>query len=72
LARSGSPLFMSIKPGVLTDAQMEDVRAAMAVNSVQQNEMMPMDWMENDTPGYWKIDGEIVEYDWFRKYGSGW
>jgi len=72
LARSGSPLFMSNKPGVLTDSELEEVHAAMAVNSVQNNDMMPMDWMENDMPRYWKIDGEIVEYDWFGKYGSGW
>lgn len=70
VARSGSPLFVSLKPGVLHESETEDLRAAMAVNAEQQNEMIPLDWMENDLPQLWKIDGEVIRYDWYGKYGE--
>ena len=70
LARSGSPLFVSCKPGVLNEEQLCELKAAWAVNSVQENECRPLDWMENLVPAYWMIDGEMVEYDWYTEYGN--
>ena len=69
LARSGSPLFVSCKPGVLNDAELDELKAAWAVNSVQRNETRPLDWMENEYPEVWLIDGEEVRYDWYEDDG---
>jgi len=66
LARSGSPLFVSCKPGVLNDNETAELKEAWRINSVQKNECRPLDWMENQYPAYWLIDGEEVFYDWFK------
>lgn len=71
LARSGSPLFVSCKPGVLGEAEQAELRAAWAENSRQENASRPLDWMENAYPALWEIDGETVRYDWYgdEKFG---
>lgn len=70
LARSGSPLFISCKPGVLNESELNDVRNGWAVNSVQNNRCRPLDWMENEYPAVWEIDGEVVRYDWYLGDGT--
>ena len=70
LSRSGSPLFVSCKPGILTESQMEELKAAWKVNSVQKNTMRPLDWMETTTPSIWEIDGEKVTYNWYPEEGT--
>lgn len=69
LARSGSPLFVSCKPGVLNEAELEELRQAWAVNAVQANDCRPLDWMENAYPALWRIDGEKVSYNWYAAEG---
>ena len=71
LSRTGSPLFVSCKPGILDEDQMAELRAAWALNSVQKNAARPLDWMENQTPAEWEIDGELVTYDWYLPSGVG-
>ena len=71
LAHSASPLFVSCKPGVLSDGEFAEMAEAMRVNSVQENRIRPVDWMENDTPMIWEIDGRIVEYNWYEELGEG-
>ena len=70
LARSGSPLFVSCKPGVLSEAEYAELKAAWAENSIQKNDSRPLDWMENAAPAEWLIDGELVHYDWFDEMGA--
>ncbi|MBE6937292.1 MAG: hypothetical protein E7460_01890 [Ruminococcaceae bacterium] len=65
LSRSGTPLFVSCKPGVLNDAQLEELREAFRVNSVQKDELIPLDWMENVCPERWSLNGEEICFDWF-------
>lgn len=69
LARSGSPLFVSCKPGVLQEEELEELKAAWRVNSVQENDQIPLDWMENAFPERWLIDGEEVRYNWYDEMG---
>ena len=69
LSRTGSPLFVSCKPGVLDEAQMAELKDAWALNSVQKNTARPVDWMENQTPSLWEIDGELVRYGWYLPEG---
>jgi len=67
LARSGSPLFVSCKPGVLNDAEYAELKAAWAVNAVQENDCRPLDWMETICPEFWLIDGKEVHYHWYEE-----
>lgn len=67
LARSGSPLFVSCKPGVLNDAEYAELKAAWAVNSIQENDCRPLDWMETVCPEFWLIDGQEVHYHWYEE-----
>lgn len=66
LASSGSPLFISCPQGQLNDEQKEDVKKAYKINSVQNNEIEPLDWEYNVNPHLWNIDGKTVEFDWIK------
>ncbi|MBQ4085381.1 MAG: hypothetical protein IJC54_02265 [Clostridia bacterium] len=70
LARSGSPLFVSCKPGILSEGELAELKQAWAVNSVQANDARPLDWMENRYPELWLIDGETVRYNWYEEAGA--
>lgn len=67
LARSGSPLFVSCKPGVLNEDEYAELKTAWAVNAVQANDCRPLDWMENTCPELWCIDGKEVCYNWYEE-----
>lgn len=69
LAKSGSPLFVSCKPGVLNDEELEELKEAWKINSIQKNECRPLDWMENKCPARWIIDGKEVYYNWYTEDG---
>lgn len=66
LAVSNSPLFISCPKGLLTNEQKEDVREAFRINSVQNDEIEPLDWEYNVNPHIWQINGEIFEFDWIK------
>lgn len=70
LAKSGSPLFISCKPGVLSENELDELKEGWRVNSVQENRCRPLDWMENECPEIWEIDGEIVRCDWYLGDGA--
>ena len=63
LAKSGSPLFVSAEPSALTDEIRKDLKGAFAINSLQKNEAEPLDWLYNNEPQRWMIDGEVREFD---------
>lgn len=65
LSKSGTPLFVSCKPGVLNPAQTEELRQAYARNAVQRDTLIPLDWMENICPERWLLNGEEIRYDWY-------
>lgn len=69
LAKSGSPLFVSCKPGVLNESELADLKEGWKINSVQENTCRPLDWMENQYPERWLIDGEEVCYNWYTEEG---
>ena len=39
------------------------MKGAFAINSLQKDEAEPLDWLYNNEPQRWKIDGEIREFD---------
>ena len=69
LAKSGSPLFVSCKPGVLNESELADLKEGWKINSVQENTCRPLDWMENQYPERGLSDGEEVCYNWYSEEG---
>ena len=63
LARSGSPLFVSLQPKMITEEMKQDLKKAFVINSVQKDVAEPLDWQYNNSPEHWNINGEEVEYD---------
>jgi len=63
LAKSGSPLFVSMQPSRITGEIADDLKKAFEINSKQTDIAKPLDWTYNDTPQVWEINGERVEYD---------
>lgn len=65
VARSGSSMFASIKPGVLTDRQLDRIREVFAVGARHGNTSEAVDWMQHSTPSQYLFDGQIYTYDWY-------
>ena len=59
----GSPLFISVKPDDITDGMKEDIKKAFSRNSGQKDKAEPLDWLYNNQPQCWLINGEKREYD---------
>ncbi len=70
LSRSGSALFVSCKPGILSAEQEKELSRAFEIASVQRDELIPLDWMETTRPQIYKINGERVEYEWYSVKGT--
>jgi alpha-galactosidase len=65
VARSGTPLFVSLAPDAVADEQSRDLRAALARAARPQPLGEPLDWQHSVCPASWKLGGEDVHYDWF-------
>ena len=70
LSRSGSPLFVSCKHGVLNESELGELREAYEIASKQSDEFIPVDWMETTTPDTFLLNGEIVKFNWYTKRGN--
>lgn len=70
LSRSSSALFVSCKPGILNEDEENELKEAFRVASVQEDEFVPLDWMETTCPQVYKINGEIVELDLYEDKGN--
>ena len=70
LSVSGSPLFVSCKPGVLSESELDELRQAFARNSVQNDTLEPIDWMENTCPERWLLNGEEIRFNWYPECGA--
>lgn len=65
LARSGTPLFVSIDPTSLDDQKRHDLRVALERAAQPQPLGEPLDWMDTTVPATWRFGDEIQQYDWF-------
>ena len=70
LAVSGTPLFVSCKPGVPDETALDDLRKAFARASLQADTLEPVDWMETTCPALWRLNGEIVSFNWYENMGA--
>ncbi|HET8648834.1 MAG TPA: hypothetical protein VFL95_02245, partial [Gemmatimonadales bacterium] len=70
LARSGTTLFVALKPGTLDDQKRRDLRAALALGAKPQPLAEPLDWQENVEPRRWKLIGREREFQWIGPHGA--
>lgn len=63
LGRSGTPLFVSARPGTLNAEQLEAVRSAFALAAVNVTPAEPLDWQDTTQPCVWKTADGTKEYD---------
>ena len=63
LAKSGTPLFVAIQPSALTSEMEKDLKEAFRINSIQKDSAKPLDWLYNNSPQEWEINGKKTEYD---------
>ena len=69
LAKSGTPLFVSAQPEVMTAEIREDLKNAFKTASKQEDETFPVDFEFNKHPRIWSINGETVKYDFYMSDG---
>lgn len=69
LAKSGTPLFVSVKPSVITEEIKQDLKAAFKKASEQKEEMEPLDWFDTVIPSEYKVDGKLIKFDWIGEQG---
>ncbi len=69
LAESGTPLFVSAKPSVITEEMKHDLKAAFKKASEQKEEMEPLDWFDTVIPSEYKVDGKFIKFDWIGEQG---
>jgi len=69
LACSGTPLFVSCKPGILSEAELAEMRDFYARSSVQDDVLEPLDWMETVCPARWLLNGEEIRFSWIPEGG---
>lgn len=70
IAESGTPLFVSAKPGVLTEQEKEELHQIMLKASEQKKHKIPIDWEENDCPEVWEDEKEKIQYCWYEEQGT--
>lgn len=70
IAQSGSPLFVSAKPGVLNETEKEDLHRIMLVASEQKHHKIPLDWKDTDCPEVWGEGDDVTTYDWYEEAGA--
>lgn len=69
VANSGTPLFVSPKPNVMSEDELEELKEAYRINSIQNDSLVPLDWMENVTPEKWLLNGEEITFNWYEEAG---
>lgn len=67
---SGTPLFVSADPDLMTDEIMRDMREALCRNSLGADCTVPVDWMENTAPELYLVNGEERRYNWYASDGT--
>ena len=70
LCQSGSPLFVSCKPGILNEDEEKELKRAFEIASEQKDEFIPLDWMETTTPSRYLINGKEVTFNWYSQIGN--
>lgn len=64
LAQSSSPLFISAQTGAVGSEQKQFIKQCFEDAARPQQVAEPLDWLENQFPAQWKLDGKIVRFNW--------
>ena len=64
LAESSTPLFISAQPDALGIEQKEFIKKSFDTASKPLPVCEPLDWMQTNLHTKWKLNGEIVNFDW--------
>lgn len=64
LAESSAPLFISAQPDALGAEQKQFIKQSFAHASKPQPVGEPLDWLTNQWPEKWKLNGREVAFDW--------
>ena len=64
VASSGTPLFVSAQPEAVKAEQKSAIKEAFALASQELPLGEPLDWMEHQVPARWKLNGQIMEFNW--------
>lgn len=64
LSVSGTPFFVSVKPGLLNPEQEEELRVAYRKASENTKPAIPLDWQESLTPSKWDTFEGGKEFHW--------
>ena len=70
VAKSGTPLFVSAKPGLLGEEEKEELHQIMLEASEQKRHLIPVDWEDTDCPEIWRDEEGEVEYNWYEEAGT--
>lgn len=66
VARSSTALFVSADPKAVGPEQRQALEAAFGRAARRGEPGEPLDWLDNNCPMKWRLDGEVVEYNWFE------
>lgn len=64
VAKSGTPLFISAQPEATGTEQKTFIKECFRTASQSLHVGEPLDWMENQLPKKWKLNGKIEEFNW--------
>ncbi|MFI5159470.1 MAG: hypothetical protein ACHQF4_11435, partial [Sphingobacteriales bacterium] len=64
LAESSAPLVISAQPDALGAEQKEHIKHCFSLAARPQPIGEPLDWLTNQWPQKWKLDGAVKEFDW--------
>lgn len=71
LAKSGTPLFISVRPNILNETEKQELHEILKVASKQEHHVIPVDWEETTCPEHWQDKDHDIDckYQWFEKTG---
>ena len=64
VARSGTPLFLSMDPSACDEPARQAIREALAAAVRPASPAEPLDWLDSAVPARWKLQGAEARYDW--------
>ena len=64
LAESSAPLFISAQPEAMGEEQKAAVKKCFDLAARPQPLGIPLDWLTNQRPAKWELNGRIVDFDW--------
>lgn len=71
LAKSGTPLFISVRPNILDEKEKQELHEILKVASKQKHHVIPVDWEETTCPEHWQDKDHDIDckYQWFEETG---